>query len=290
MPKLLSPPAVPVPPPPVSAKNYLNLDKAVTFSVRTAYQAMRGWLRGRPLDEVALMSRLVEKLVYNPCPPWRSPAYFLDRRLFLLHRKGKKQVDKYGADLAVTVNIFDGRAWNGKAGAKHLFSKTALFQLKKGDNYEARLTRAQLLQAGIFTNRSFVLYAHETAGEYRIKASTELLAEFTEPGQQSKKFDAQDWYTLSEWLVLWLTCQQGIPSDDASRIATEAQLTAQLVEAKKESLTFFVNGFPIDRSSQTGANNERAELVQQGRNSANRLPTAWVDIDLAVPILRDQRQ
>lgn len=273
-----------VTPVPHSAKNYLNLDKAVAFGVRAAYQAMQGWLRGRPLDEVALMSRLIEKLVCNKCPPWRSPAYELDRDLFLLHRKGKKQVDKYGADFAVTINIFDERRFNRRERATSLFSKTALFQLKKGDNYDATLTKVQLKQAGIFANRSFVLYAHESAGEYRIKAGTELLAEFTKPRQQSKKFNAQNWCSLSEWLVLWLTCQQGAFSDNATRLTTELRLTSNLVTANFSRQAYLQGQPPLSTTD-----NERAfARDRQEQGVTGRMPAAWVNIDLFVQLPPNQ--
>jgi hypothetical protein len=272
----------PVPVPnPHSVKTYLNLDKAVAYGIQAAYQAMRGWLRGRPLDEVALMNRIVEKLVYSKCPPWRSPAYYLDRRLFLLHRQGKKQVDKYGADFAVTLNLFATRDFEQEGLKPSVFSKTALFQLKKGDNYNAKLNRAQLTQAGIFADRSFVLYAHETAGEYRIKASTELLAEFTSTQQKSKTFkNVRDWYTLTEWLVLWLTCQQGVFSEDDERQATEAELSGNVVPADKNNLYSFINGpfQPVDNSK------EASVLGLQIAGNLGRAPAAWVRINLIVDV------
>ena len=265
-------------PNPRSVKTYLNLDKAVAYGVQAAYQAMRGWLRGRPLDEVALMSRVVEKLVHNKCPPWRSPDYYLDRRLFLLHRQGKKQVDKYGADFAVTLNLFDARRFEKEGPRPSLFSKTALFQLKKGDNYVATLDRAQLTQTGIFANCSFVLYAHETAGEYRIKASTELLAEFTRPQQKSKTFNAKDWYTLTEWLVLWLTCQQGVFSEDDERQATEAELSGNVVPADKNNLYSFINS-PFQTVDSI---REASSPELQSVGSLSKAPAAWVRINLLV--------
>ena len=204
-----------------SIKPYLNIDKCVMFGLRAAYQAMNGWLRGRPLEEVALMNRIMEKLCYNECKPWRKPPYSpynLDRNIFILHRQGDGNTDAYGSDFAVTVNVFNERPWPDAPNTPSLFSKTALFQLKTGDNNKPVLIKDQLTDTkGVFANRSFVLHGNQKTGEYRVQAVKPLLAKFGK--QETKTFDVTErqWLSLSEWLVQWLTCKQGIFSSDLGR-------------------------------------------------------------------------
>ena len=223
-----------------SVKPYLSLDHIVTFSLNASYNAMHGWLRGRPLDEIALLNRLTDELQYNTCPErpklLRSPIYDLRRQLFVLHHRGGKYsgdiggTDAYGADLAVTINIFQKPPKIGDPIGPSVFSKTALFQLKRGKAFLPSLERRQLKQTRKFAGHSFVLYADEEAAEFRIRSTQKVLAKFPaapkDPEEKEKSQDVptHDWQTLSEWLVDWLTCQVGKFSDDSQRLSIESAL------------------------------------------------------------------
>ncbi|MBD2714373.1 hypothetical protein KBK19_04925 [Microvirga sp. STR05] len=200
---------------------------------------MNGWLRGRPLEEVALMNRILEKLLHKECTSWPEPfkfPYKTKREIFMLHRRGLNKArvrnkDAYGSDFAVTVNVFGVNPKTKKIQRKSSFSKTALFQLKAGNTDKISLNLAQLTDSQLlFKDRSFVLYANEATGEYRVKAVEPLLVGFV---GDSKSFDTseREWLTLSEWLVLWLTCQQGIPSTDWGRRVTAKQLAFFYLES-----------------------------------------------------------
>jgi hypothetical protein len=57
----------------------------------------------------------------------------MESSLAMLHRKGSKQVDQFGSDLAVTVRVVGDP-----------FVKTALFQLKRSTGQNCELERRQL--------------------------------------------------------------------------------------------------------------------------------------------------
>src|SRR6266542_3398951 len=95
-----------------------------------------GWHRGRVLEEIALLNRVVETMTANPVCVFDHPSVgTVTSEWYVLHRRGpgSGSPDLFGADLAVTV-------W--KAPASWL--KTAFFQLKTSRNYGTRLDRRQL--------------------------------------------------------------------------------------------------------------------------------------------------
>jgi hypothetical protein len=236
---------------------------------------MSGWLRGRPLEEVALMNRILEKLCYNQCKPWRKPPYFpydIDRNVFILHRQGIGNTDAYGSDFAITLNVFNGPSWPGVPARPSLFSKTALFQLKTGDNNKPSLIEKQLADTkGIFANRSFVLHGNQTTGEYRVQAVKPLLAKFGK--QLTKTFDTSKWLSLSEWLVQWLTCKQGIFSSDLARRRVAGQLAqfyirpeSQGEQSREQQL---ITAFIKDGQRSFDQQIPQQEENLQGQNSEN---------------------
>lgn len=222
-----------------SVKPYLSLDHMVAFALSAAYKALHGWLRGQPHDELALLNRLTEELRYGACPEWpeasRSQIYDLRRQLFVLHHRGGKHsgddkgTDAYGADLAITLNIFSKPASIDGPTGPSVFSKTALFQLKTDDNFRTKLERRQLLQPRVLAGHSFVLYADESKAEFRIQSTQKTIGQLgPEPielkGEKPHEVLIHDWQTLAEWLVSWLTCQVGAFSTDGQRQIIEQAL------------------------------------------------------------------
>lgn len=186
----------------MSLPGSLGFDKLAVIALKEITGALRGWLKGRPTDEVALMSRVTENLNRNRrgCDVGVAERVRLVSQLAMLHRKGPKQTDLYGADLGVTVAIDDLS-----------FVKTALLQFKQGIDFEAKLEKHQLDQAAIMSvtaDRSFVMYADKGRTGIRFHQVETLRAAYAD-GQQTKQFDSSDWTCLTQWLWDWFSCDIG---------------------------------------------------------------------------------
>jgi hypothetical protein len=185
----------------------IDFDKLVTITMADIAFAMKEWLEGLPNDEVALMNRVTARLNRrrHGCDVGVNSIVKVESQLAMLHRKGINQIDQYGSDLAITVQINELN-----------FQKTAFFQFKKSKSFEASLDRKQLTdtQKDFRTaERSFVMFADELRTGIRIKSVKDLLAEFDDT-QKSKVFNAAEWNFLTQWLWGWLSCEIGAPSTE----------------------------------------------------------------------------
>jgi hypothetical protein len=190
----------------MSLPDNLNIDRIVDAVLEDMTFVARAWNSGRPKDETALLNHITGRLNRSrkKCDVGVNSPMTMESECYELHRQGKNQTDRYGSDFAVTVEIpTDG------------FKKTALFQLKKGSDYKATLTREQLEDGCLLTNieeRNFVLFVDEDRLGYRVQAVRECLDEVgTE--NASKQFDTSQWEFLAVWLVKWFCCQVGKPTN-----------------------------------------------------------------------------
>lgn len=85
----------------------LDFDKIAYNTLWDVSEAVRGWLSGQPTDEVALMNRITERITRRRrgCDVGVGSKVQMVSQLALLHRKGARQTDLYGADLAITVLV-----------------------------------------------------------------------------------------------------------------------------------------------------------------------------------------
>jgi hypothetical protein len=179
----------------------IDLDKVVYQTLHDVMAALRGWLSGQPRNEVAFMNHVTGALDRDrrQCDVGVRTAMRVESDVYLLHRKGKNQVDRYGADLAVTIRI-----------PRLSFVKTAFFQLKRSTDYSVAIERRQLDDASIDPRvgaRSFVFAVDEARQGFRIKGISDLLGLYS--NEATKKFDASGWSGLTEFLWGWLSCNVG---------------------------------------------------------------------------------
>jgi hypothetical protein len=173
----------------------ISKDWLVREAMTEVESACQGWLAGPPQHEVALLSRITERLLRQR----RGCDVGLQRRVTVVpevsvwDRKGPGTSDLSGCDLAVTLNI-----------PAEPFLKTACFQLKRSENGKVRLDLAQVAVAGasLFKHQAFLLAADDQTGECRITPVLTMSA-----AQETQK--TAGWLTLSDWLVQWLDCAIG---------------------------------------------------------------------------------
>lgn len=131
--------------------------------------------------------------------------------LAVLHRRGPGQSDRFGADLAITVDV-----------PVTAFRKTAFFQLKRSSDLQAIFERKQFDDARELQSvwdRSWALAIDESRAVLRVRSATDVISEFTD-GRGSHKVVSTDWLPITRWLWLWLSCDIGPPSriDDPNAV------------------------------------------------------------------------
>ncbi|MDU8672269.1 hypothetical protein [Paenibacillus polymyxa] len=201
--------------------NNLNVDQILAVLLKEIQNETRKWLIGRPCSEEAFLNRLTEVLAKRrKCDVGTTEVYKVEVEQHILHRKGKNQTDKYGSDLAVTISI------------PYLkFSKTALLQLKKSENYKTQLLRDQIQQASQFEpikQRSFVMTIDEVRGGIKVNSITSIEKDIP-VGQASKTFECEEWDALSEWIIKWMSCKVGAGNASSDPMPIERLLKKQII-------------------------------------------------------------
>ncbi len=206
----------------------LDFDKIARPALVDTYEALRGWLGGHPRDETAFLNRLTEKLnrPRRKCDVGSAAPMQVETSLSMLHRRGPRQTDKYGCDLAVTLRVEPGT-----------FQKTALFQFKRSADFSVLVERAQLdeaLRDPRLGSRAFVLALEEVRQALRIEAAVTLRPAFS--GQAQRTFNALDWRSAAEWLYGWLRCDIGPSSIGSAGDGVESLLQEFVVEPPEITL------------------------------------------------------
>src|SRR5215216_4302118 len=197
------------------------------------WEAVAKWLRGRPLDEVALLNRLTERLGRRRrgCDVGVEFPVTASSTVAVLHREGEHQRDLFGSDLAVTAT-FDNPQ----------FTKTAFFQLKCSEAYRVSIRRDQLLEATRdprVGDRSFALAVDEARGGVRIHPVEDLLIGFSS-ASASKVIDCSAWAGLTQWVLGWLSCDMGPYSENPnSPRSVESLLGSYVVETTGDEFSWF---------------------------------------------------
>lgn len=156
----------------MSIYNSVDFDKIAAIGYSKAANAVRQWIDGRILEEPALLNHTIGqfKQTRRGCDIGVKNVIEGKTKLFTLHRKGVKQIDKFGSDLAVTVKIDSID-----------FCKTAFFQFKKSKGLETTLQKDQLLEClkmNTVFERSFAFVADENRQCIRLKSLAEIDSTF----------------------------------------------------------------------------------------------------------------
>jgi|GEM_PF-2903120 len=200
-------------------------DKLLSQVLPRLNYALESWLNGMAADEVSLMNQITSEFNSKrarTCDIGISESYSVSSELFELHRRGTNQVDKFGADLAFTIETPD-------------FTKTAFFQFKIAKNNIARVETKQIDDAKIISEvyeRSFVFTVDRNSGKIRITPVSDIAEEFVNLG--SKGLDIDKWEAFSEWLLNWLRCKRGKLSDNNDRKKIENLLDNCSISSRRD--------------------------------------------------------
>lgn len=193
--------------------NIIDHDRMLKIILTEVGWVIDGWLKGRPLDEVALMNRLTGMLARQRrgCDVGILMPVEVKCRVFHLHRQGTKQTDKYGSDLAVTIFTDED-----------ILKKTVFFQLKKSTNLSTILDKQQVDDAMLdymVADRAFVCTVDDTRYCVRLQSVKDIDRLF-KVNQRQQTFDTYEWFSLSQFLSRWMECQLGPNSypDDPNSI------------------------------------------------------------------------
>jgi hypothetical protein len=210
----------------------LDPDKIFAAVMPRISKAVRGWVRGRILDEPSLMSRIVESFTDFPeeCEVGYSKPIRMRSEWAVLHRKGESQTDAYGADLAVTIYVEELN-----------YVKTALIQTKIGSEYKAKVEKAQLDEAMEYPqtrDRSFVCAVDKETFAVRFADVQYLLGQFGKEAK-TKTFNTSvgerptrnQWRSLNLWIWHWINCGVGAPSAPGDPNSIESLLRGYMVES-----------------------------------------------------------
>jgi len=201
-----------------SVAKLVDFDKVSSLILSDMKSAVKGWLSGSPTEEIALLNRITEKLKKHPanCDVGIRYRMSAESKCYILHRRGLKQSDLYGSDLALSLYVENA-----------CFLKTAFFQLKKSKKHKLSLEKKQLSASQKHPDigpNSFVISVDEICAGIRIYPALDLLNEIP-PSNESKSYDTTDWWSLTEWIIKWLSCDVGQDSKPNNKASVESELS-----------------------------------------------------------------
>lgn len=173
----------------------INKDRLVSEALAEVQAATEGWLNGPPQEEVALLSRITERLGRRRrgCNVGAAGRLSITPAVEVWHRRGPAGTDRYGCDLAVTLDI-----------PQEPFIKTACFQLKRSRHGTVTVDRNQVSTAlaSRFSHAAFTLATDVDTGVHAVAPMRDLAT-------AASQVSVSGWMSLSDWLVRWLDCQIG---------------------------------------------------------------------------------
>jgi hypothetical protein len=212
-------------------------DKLLEHVLPRIRTALEGWQRGMAADEPSLMNQITAQFSTNrnrSCDIGKNGKLTVESRIYELHRKGDRSTDKFGSDLAVTVST-DGA------------HKTCFIQFKCSQTDSVKLVKAQLDDASVqhVEGRACVLCVNRERESIRIKLIEDLLKVFP-AGQSTATFHTEEWMSFHKWLISWIACEVGLPSDVGSGQNIEKMLTSFFINTIENSVGMW--NFPEDYS------------------------------------------
>lgn len=244
---------------------FVDMDCVLREALDGIHLAVDGWLGGLPTNEESLMNRLTEQFTRRRrhCDVGVRAPVEMTANVALLHRKGERQTDAFGADLAVTVDIPGNQ-----------YRKAVLLQLKISEAFSTRLEREQIQQAlddGRTAERSFVVVMEKVRRRMRVMRSKEAI-ELLGEGNRTAEVSCAGWMTASEWLKKWISCEVGQPSKHDDPQSVERLLQGFVVES------------PSGWESPWGSG-------EQGAFPGGRLPAnAWLEMIFRQPASAGRNQ
>lgn len=217
----------------------LDMDRVLAEALSGIQISVNEWLAGAPDTEEPLMNRLTAQFTRRrrQCDVGVRVPVTMTSKVAFLHRKGLRQTDAFGADLAITIEIPDRG-----------YCKTALFQIKVSQCFSSRLERRQLNQSladDRTRERSFVLVADKTRQRMRVKSVTEAI-QLIDSGHESAEIDCVHWMAISEWITKWLSCDIGQISGIDDPRSIENLLQSFIVKAPETWETPWGDGNAIE--------------------------------------------
>jgi len=204
----------------------LDFDKLASHLVWHVLAAVDGWLAGRPCDETAFVNRLTERLARRrrACDVGVIEPMTVTTQVAILHRRGRRQTDRFGSDLAVTLRTDAGD-----------FLKTALFQVKKSHDYRATFEIAQLTEASLdprIKERSYALVVDELRRGLRVGKMEQISTAAATAGD-NVNVQCAAWEFLIQWFWRWMLCEEG-PMSDANDTNSVESLLQNFVIPEQE--------------------------------------------------------
>lgn len=212
-------------------------DDVVSSALNQIKFATKGWIDSSLRNETVLLNNISDallKVASNKCQSQIYSDMDVSASRTILDRKGDNNQDKFGADLAVTLSLFEKE--------ELIKQRTALFQLKvgerKGSTVKFLLDVRQIYRVG--HNRHsmgrWFMGVCDNTGVWKF-ASERLVAEgLTQQQLETAAFPnaadrkqslqvEQSWSSIAEWTLDWLSGAQGEDSDLSNPQRLEAVLS-----------------------------------------------------------------
>ena len=202
----------------------IDEDKLLNSVLPRLTKSLKAWQLGMAADETALMNQITSTFNYQRarrCEIGIDKTMYVTSELYELHRRGLAQIDRYGSDLALTVEAPG-------------FTKTAFFQFKIAKKDIVRVEKKQIEDAKTVQavyERGFVFAVDVDSGLMRIESIDKLAPRFS--SHQSIGDDIRDWESFSDWLRSWLQCQAGKPTSTQDIPLLETLLTKFSIARKR---------------------------------------------------------
>lgn len=221
-------------------------DDAVFSALNQVREATQNWIKSSLRNETVLLNEVSNALLEvtsNECRSQIYPDMNVSASRIILDRRGKNNQDLFGADLAVTLSLFDGKKLEKQ--------RTALFQLKVGKRQGVTVTYTldvrQIYSVGHHKHsrgRWFMAVCDNTGiwslADERLIASHLTGLQLSQVGYSNavdRKQDLQvadSWSSFAQWTLDWLSGAQGIDSDldDPERLE---EVLSQLRQKEQEA-------------------------------------------------------
>ena len=116
-------------------KSKIDFDKLLKIAFEEFESALKEWSIGKPASEEALMNHITGRLgrKRRGCNVGLEDEITSLTTTYQLHRKGPRQTDAFGSDIAVTISM-----------PEISYMKTACFQIKIGHGSDAKIENRQI--------------------------------------------------------------------------------------------------------------------------------------------------
>jgi len=209
-------------------------DEAVLSALLRVKEATSRWIKSSTKTEAVLLNEVSDALLAvasNNCRSQIYPTLEVSASRTILDRKGMNNRDLFGADLAVTLSLYEDE--------QLIKQRTALFQLKvgkrEGSKVQYSLDVRQIYTVGHNKHSlgRWFMTVCDNHGIWNL-AAERLVAEYLSEKELTKvpfpqKADrdvtlqvGESWSSIAQWTLDWLAGAQGEDSDlsDSKRLET----------------------------------------------------------------------